>query len=64
MRATIEIDDDLIAEAKRLTGIEEPSSLLHEGLRSLIAREVGRTLARLGGFEPTLRKIPRRRPAP
>jgi Arc/MetJ family transcription regulator len=33
MRTTITLDDDLVAEAQRLTGLEGRSDLLREGLR-------------------------------
>lgn len=61
MRTTLNIDDALIEEARRLTGIDERTALIHEGLRALIARESARRLAMLGGSEPKLRPIPRRR---
>ncbi len=61
MRTTLNIDDALIEEARRLTGIDERTALIHEGLRALIARESARRLAALGGSEPRLRPIPRRR---
>ena len=61
MRTTLNIDDALIEEARRLTGIDERTALIHEGLRALIARESARRLAMLGGSEPRLRPIPRRR---
>ena len=61
MRTTLNIDDALIEEARRLTGIEERTALIHEGLRVLIARESARRLAALGGSEPRVRPIPRRR---
>jgi len=63
MRTTLNIDEDLLREARRLTGIEERTALLHEGLRALIARESARRLARLGGSERRLKPAPRRRPA-
>jgi len=50
MRTTLNLDDDLMAEAMSLSGIEEKTQVLHEALRSLIAREAGRRLARLGGM--------------
>jgi Arc/MetJ family transcription regulator len=62
MRTTINIDDALLEHARRLTGLEERTALIHEGLRALIARESARRLARLAGTEPELRPIPRRRP--
>ena len=60
MRTTINLDDQLIGEAQRLTGVRERTALIHEGLRALIERESARRLARLGGTEPQL-KLPRRR---
>lgn len=61
MRTTVTLDDALIDKARKLTGIEERTALLHEGLRALIAREAASRLARLGGSEPQLRAVPRRR---
>lgn len=61
MRTTLNLDDLLLEEARRITGLEERTALIHEGLRALIARESARRLARLGGSEPQLRPIPRRR---
>ncbi|MEP6620009.1 MAG: type II toxin-antitoxin system VapB family antitoxin [bacterium] len=63
MRTTLNIDDTLLEDARRLTGLEERAAIIHEGLRALIARETARRLARLGGSEPHLRHVPRRRPA-
>ncbi len=64
MRTTIALDDELIAKAQAFTGLKEKSSLVHEALRALIARESARRLALLGGSEPNLRNIPRRRSKP
>lgn len=61
MRTTVNLDEKLLDEAKRLTGMTERTALIHEGLRALIERESARRLARLGGTEPGLREIPRRR---
>lgn len=61
MRTTLNLDDALLEEARRLSGVDERTALIHEGLRALIARESARRLARLGGTEPQLRPIPRRR---
>ena len=61
MRTTINLDDELLAEAGRLTGIEERTALIREGLRALIERESARRLASLGGTEPKLRRPARRR---
>jgi Arc/MetJ family transcription regulator len=61
MRTTINLDDELLAEAHRLTGIEERTALIRAGLRALIERESARRLAKLGGTEPKLRRPARRR---
>ncbi|MBI1868862.1 MAG: type II toxin-antitoxin system VapB family antitoxin [Methylocystis sp.] len=63
MRTTIALDDDLVAKAQAFTGLKEKSALLREALKALIERESARRLARLGGSEPQLASIPRRRPA-
>ena len=39
MRTTIDLDEPLVQEAVRLTGIRDRTALIHEGLRALIARE-------------------------
>jgi Arc/MetJ family transcription regulator len=62
MRTTVSLDDDLLTDAQRLTGLEERTALLREALKALIERESARRLARLGGSEPDLRPVPRRRP--
>lgn len=62
MRTTLAMDDDLVAEASRLTGTSEKSALVRAALRALIERESARRLARLGGSEPRLADVPRRRP--
>ncbi len=64
MRTTINLDDELLEAARRITGVKGRTALIHEGLRALIERESARRLARLGGSEPELRPAPRRRPGP
>jgi Arc/MetJ family transcription regulator len=60
MRTTLNLDDKLLSEARRYTGIEEKTALLHAGLRELIAKEASRRLAALGGTAPDF-KLPHRR---
>lgn len=62
MRTTLNIDDQLLDKAQRITGLSEKSALVREGLKALIERESARRLARLGGSEPQLQPIPRRQP--
>ncbi len=63
MRTTLNLDDSLLKDAQRLTGLKEKTAVLHAGLEALIARESARRLAALGGSEKALRPIPRRRPS-
>jgi Arc/MetJ family transcription regulator len=62
MRTTLNIDDSLLRDAERLTGVKEKTSLVRLGLEALIAKESARRLANLGGTEKRLRAIRRRRP--
>jgi Arc/MetJ family transcription regulator len=64
MRTTLVLDDDLISAGRELTGLNEMSALVREALKALIERESARRLARLGGSQPQLRPIARRRSAP
>ena len=64
MRTTLNIDDILLKEAARLSGIAEKTAVVRAGLEALIARESARRLAALGGSEPGVRAIRRRRPQP
>ena len=59
MRTTLNLDDALLREAARLTGISGKTALVHAALEALIARESARRLAALGGAEPGLRQVPR-----
>jgi len=61
MRTTIALDDELVAKAQNFTGVQEKSTLVHEALKALIARESGRRLALLGGSDPKATAAPRRR---
>lgn len=55
------INDTILAQAARLTGIKEKTALVRMGLESLIALENSKRLAKLGGTEKSLRPIRRRR---
>jgi len=61
MRTTLNIDDKMIEEASRLTGVSEKTTLVRLGLEALIARESSKRLAKLGGSEKELEAVPRRR---
>lgn len=61
MRTTLNLDDELIREAARLTGLRAKTDVIHAGLRALITRESARRLAALGGTLPAAKAPPRRR---
>jgi len=60
MRTTVTIDDKMMADAQRLTGLTEKSAIIRAGLKALIERESARRLARLGGSDPDATLGPRR----
>lgn len=64
MRTTLVLDDELLARARELTGMQEKSALVRQALKALIERESARRLARLGGSEPDLQAPRRRRMQP
>jgi Arc/MetJ family transcription regulator len=63
MRTTLALDDELVKTAQEFTGLSEKSALVREALKALIERESARRLARLGGSEPQMTDVPRRRTA-
>lgn len=63
MKTTLNIDDDLLARAAELTSVREKTALVRMGLEALIALESAKRLAQLGGTEPDLAPVRRRRSA-
>lgn len=61
MRTTLNLDDELLEAAQRLTGVTEKSALVRLALQTLVQRESSRRLARLAGSEPGLTPAPRRK---
>jgi hypothetical protein len=61
MRTTLNLDNKLVEEARRLTGIREKTALLRAGLEALISQASARRLAALGGTERSIAAPPRRR---
>ena len=60
MRTTLNLDDALIENARRATGITEKTALVHEALRTLISVHAARRLAALAGTQPNFRPGRRR----
>lgn len=63
MRTTLDLNEDLIRQAKKLTHIEEKTALIHEALRVLIAKAAQQDLATLGGSQKKLKRVSRRKAA-
>ena len=49
MRATLNIDDELLTKASKLMGPMDRTAILSESLKALIERESAKRLAQLGG---------------
>lgn len=62
MRTTLNIDDALLEQAMKVTGLKEKTAVIHAGLKELIRRENTRRLVALGGTDPKARAPERRRP--
>jgi Arc/MetJ family transcription regulator len=63
MRTTVDLDENLVNEAREVSGIKRPTALIQAALRALIERESAKKLAKSGGSEPRLRPAARRRSA-
>ena len=61
MRTTLNIEETLVKRASELTGVKEKTTLVKLGLEALIAQEIAKRLAKLGGTQKQLKTIPRRR---
>lgn len=62
MRTTLNIDDTLLENAMRLTGLKEKTAVVHAGLEALIRRESVKRLIALGGTDPGAKLPAKRRP--
>jgi Arc/MetJ family transcription regulator len=62
MRTTLNIDDRLLDEARRVTGVREKTAVIELGLRRLVEDAARARLAALGGRIPGARAPRRRRP--
>ena len=62
MRTTLNIDDSLLHDAAKLTGVKEKTSLVRLGLEALIAKESARLFENLLLTEKLLRRIRSPRP--
>jgi len=61
IRTTLNLDEQLLKQAREYTGIQEKTALIHMALRELIASQARRRLAALGGTMPGFQAGRRRR---
>ena len=61
METTLTVDEDLLDEAARLTGITTKEEIVRKALTDLIQREAARQLIEMGGTQPDVSVPPRRR---
>ncbi|NRB56326.1 MAG: type II toxin-antitoxin system VapB family antitoxin [Salinicola sp.] len=66
MRTTITIDDALYEQARELAepGLDKPSDLFREAVKTYVRVQAARRLAALGGTAPDMADITRRREEP
>jgi Arc/MetJ family transcription regulator len=61
MRITVTIEDQLLENAQRYSGVTNKSAVIRTALKAFVEREAGRRLAAMGGTEPDAQAPPRRR---
>jgi Arc/MetJ family transcription regulator len=64
MKKTLHIDDELLAEARAVSGASTDTEAVRLGLEALLRRAAYERLRALRGSEPTARGTPRRRERP
>ncbi len=64
MRTTVTLDDEVLADLRESTGIQETGALVRRAMLEMRQREAGRRLAALKGSIPDFGAVPvpRRRP--
>jgi Arc/MetJ family transcription regulator len=61
MRTTVALDDELMAQARTYSGLDENAAVIRLALKKFVEREAARRLALLGGSDPNAKAAPRRR---
>ena len=64
MRKHVNLDADLLREARRASGAKTDTETICLGLELIVQHEAYRRLAALGGTEPDAADVPRRREKP
>ena len=58
---SVTLDEEMLAKAKKLTKIDNTQQLILHAVKSMTSYEAVKYLMTLGGTEPDLRAVPRRR---
>ena len=61
MKTTVDIDEDVLRQAMRATGLSTKKDVIHRGLEILAGLLVQQELRKLAGSSPGIREVPRRR---
>ena len=61
MISTLNIENEILEKAFRLTGVREKNTLVRMRLEALIARQSAKRLAAFGGNEPAAKSVTRGR---
>lgn len=61
MRTTLNLREDLLKEAMKLTAQSEKTAVLHMALEALIEKAARAELIQLGGKAPRFKKVSRKR---
>jgi Arc/MetJ family transcription regulator len=61
MRTTVNLNDELLAKARKITGIDKTTALANHALKIVVQREAARRLALLGGSDPNAQYVVRER---
>ncbi|MBI5705385.1 MAG: type II toxin-antitoxin system VapB family antitoxin [Armatimonadetes bacterium] len=63
MKVRVELGAEFVERAKQVTGVASLEELVHRGLQCLVERESARKLSAMGGSDPALKPVRRRRSA-
>ena len=61
MRTTITLDDELLDSAREYSGLTETSAIVRAAMIAFVQHQAALRLARLGGTEPDIQLVRRRR---
>jgi len=61
MQIEVEIDDLTFSAAQRYCGLADPGEVLRFAIKAFVERKAALALIALGGSDPDLKPVPRRR---